>query len=68
MQAVQGVLFGEDLGYNPPRHADPARSRVLADLRWDSIGRVCGDGIVVSGRDNNLRWWTCAGYRRQCNP
>jgi ATP-dependent Lhr-like helicase len=36
---------------------------VLAGLRSDAIGRVASGPIVISGTDDELRWWTWAGYR-----
>jgi ATP-dependent helicase Lhr and Lhr-like helicase len=35
----------------------------LAGLRSDAIGRARPDGTIVSGGDDDLRWWTWAGYR-----
>ena len=38
-------------------------SGVLAGLRSDAIGRVHGGGLVISRGEDDLRWWTWAGYR-----
>lgn len=36
---------------------------MLAGLRSESVGRARSGGTVISGSDNDLRWWTWAGYR-----
>jgi ATP-dependent helicase Lhr and Lhr-like helicase len=36
---------------------------VLAGLRSDAIGRVHAGGLVASRGEDDLRWWTWAGYR-----
>ncbi len=36
---------------------------MLAGLRSDAIGRVRPSGTVISGSDDDLYWWTWAGYR-----
>jgi ATP-dependent Lhr-like helicase len=36
---------------------------VLAGLRSDGVGRVRDGGLVISRGDDDLRWWTWAGYR-----
>jgi ATP-dependent Lhr-like helicase len=32
-------------------------------LRSDGIGRVTADRLVICASDDDLRWWTWAGYR-----
>ena len=36
---------------------------MLAGLRSDAIGRVHGGELVISRCEDDLRWWTWAGYR-----
>jgi ATP-dependent Lhr-like helicase len=58
-RAMRDVLLGAD----PPITLTRRAAGVLAGLRSDSIGRVREGGTVISGSDNDLRWWTWAGYR-----
>jgi ATP-dependent Lhr-like helicase len=58
-RAMRDVLLGAD----PPVTLTRRASGVLAGLRSDSIGRAREGGTVISGSDNDLRWWTWAGYR-----
>ena len=58
-RAMRDVLLGADLPVTLTRRA----SGVLAGLRSDSIGRVREGGTVISGSNDDLRWWTWAGYR-----
>jgi ATP-dependent helicase Lhr and Lhr-like helicase len=51
------------LGAEPPVSLTQRASGVLAGLRSDAIGRVGPDGLVISRGDDDLRWWTWAGYR-----
>jgi ATP-dependent Lhr-like helicase len=58
-RAMRDVLLGTD----PPVTLTRRAAGVLAGLRSDAIGRVREGGTVISGSDNDLRWWTWAGYR-----
>jgi ATP-dependent Lhr-like helicase len=58
-RAMRDVLLGVDPLVTLTRRA----AGVLAGLRSDAVGRVRQDGTVISGGDNDLRWWTWAGYR-----
>ena len=58
-RAMRDVLLGAD----PPVTLTRRAAGVLAGLRSDAIGRVRDGGTVISGADNDLRWWTWAGYR-----
>jgi ATP-dependent Lhr-like helicase len=51
------------LGVEVPVSLTQRAAGVLAGLRSDGIGRVRGGGLVVSRGDDDLRWWTWAGYR-----
>ena len=56
---MRDVLLGAD----PPVTLTRRAAGTLAGLRSDSIGRVRQGGTVISGSDDDLRWWTWAGYR-----
>jgi ATP-dependent helicase Lhr and Lhr-like helicase len=56
---MRGVLLGSD----PPIALTRRAGGMLAGLRSDGIGRVHASGTVVSGSDDDLRWWTWGGYR-----
>jgi ATP-dependent helicase Lhr and Lhr-like helicase len=58
-RSMRDVLLGAD----PPVVLTRRASGVLAGLRSDGIGRVQSSGTVISGSDDDLRWWTWAGYR-----
>jgi ATP-dependent Lhr-like helicase len=58
-RSMRQVLLGAD----PPVTLTRRAAGVLAGLRSDSIGRVDSGGTVISGSDDDLRWWTWAGYR-----
>lgn len=58
-RAMRDVLLGSD----PPAVLTRRGSGVLAGLRSDAIGRVASAGTVVAGADDDLRWWTWAGYK-----
>ena len=58
-RAMRDVLLGAD----PPVTLTRRAAGILAGLRSDSIGRVRPGGTVISGSDDDLRWWTWAGYR-----
>ena len=58
-RAMRDVLLGADLPVSLTRRA----SGVLAGLRSDAVGRVHPDGTVISRGEDDLRWWTWAGYR-----
>jgi ATP-dependent helicase Lhr and Lhr-like helicase len=51
------------LGAEPPVSLTQRAAGVLAGLRSDAIGRVRSGGLVISRGDDDLRWWTWAGYR-----
>jgi ATP-dependent Lhr-like helicase len=58
-RAMRDVLLGADVPVTLTQRA----SGVLAGLRSDGIGRVWSGGLVVSRGEEDLRWWTWAGYR-----
>jgi ATP-dependent Lhr-like helicase len=58
-RAMRDVLLGAD----PPVALTRRAVGVLAGLRSDSIGRAYTGGTVISGSEDDLRWWTWAGYR-----
>jgi ATP-dependent helicase Lhr and Lhr-like helicase len=58
-RSMRDVLLGAD----PPVTLTRRAAGVLAGLRSDAIGRVHESRIVVTGGDDDLRWWTWAGYR-----
>jgi len=51
------------LGAEAPVVLTQRAAGVLAGLRSDAIGRVRAGGLVISRGDDDLRWWTWAGYR-----
>jgi ATP-dependent helicase Lhr and Lhr-like helicase len=51
------------LGAEPPVSLTQRAAGILAGLRSDAIGRVRADGLIISRGDDDLRWWTWAGYR-----
>lgn len=51
------------LGAEAPVVLTQRAAGVLAGLRSDAIGRVRAGGLVISRDDDDLRWWTWAGYR-----
>jgi ATP-dependent Lhr-like helicase len=58
-RAMRDVLLGAD----PPVALTRRAVGMLAGLRSDGIGRIRAGGTVVSVSDDDLRWWTWAGYR-----
>jgi ATP-dependent Lhr-like helicase len=58
-RSMRHVLLGAEVPVPLTRRA----SGVLAGLRSDAIGRVHAGGLVVSRGEDDLRWWTWAGYR-----
>ena len=58
-RAMRDVLLGAD----PPVTLTRRAAGVMAGLRSDSIGRARSGGTVISGSDDDLRWWTWAGDR-----
>jgi ATP-dependent helicase Lhr and Lhr-like helicase len=58
-RSMRDVLLGED----PPVTLTRRAAGMLAGLRSDAVGRVHPGGTVISGSDDDLRWWTWAGYR-----
>ena len=58
-RSMRDVLVGAEV----PALLTQRASGVLAGLRSDGIGRVHTGGLVISRGDDDLRWWTWAGYR-----
>jgi ATP-dependent Lhr-like helicase len=58
-RSIRDVLLGEEVPVSLTHRA----SGLLAGLRSDAIGRVHGGGLVISRGEDDLRWWTWAGYR-----
>jgi len=58
-RSMRDVLLGED----PPVTLTRRAAGMLAGLRSDAVGRVHPGFTVISGSDDDLRWWTWAGYR-----
>jgi ATP-dependent Lhr-like helicase len=58
-RAMRDVLLGAD----PPVTLTRRAAGTLAGLRSAAIGRARPGGTVISGSDDDLRWWTWAGYR-----
>jgi ATP-dependent helicase Lhr and Lhr-like helicase len=58
-RAMRDVMLGTEVPVSLTQRA----AGVLAGLRSDAIGRVRADGLIVSRGDDDLRWWTWAGYR-----
>jgi ATP-dependent helicase Lhr and Lhr-like helicase len=58
-RSMRDVLLGAEVPVTLTRRA----SGVLTGLRSDAIGRVHDAGLVISRSEDDLRWWTWAGYR-----
>jgi ATP-dependent Lhr-like helicase len=58
-RSMRDVLLGAEVPVMLTRRA----TGILEGLRSDAIGRVQLDGLVISRGDQDLRWWTWAGYR-----
>ena len=58
-RSMRDVLLGAEVPVTLTRRA----IGILEGLRSDAIGRVHPDGLVISRGDQDLRWWTWAGYR-----
>jgi len=58
-RSLRDVLLGADVPVTLTKRA----AGILEGLRSDAIGRVRPDGLVISRGDQDLRWWTWAGYR-----
>jgi ATP-dependent Lhr-like helicase len=58
-RSMRDVLLGED----PPVTVTRRATGMLAGLRSDAVGRVHPGATVISGSDDDLRWWTWGGYR-----
>jgi ATP-dependent Lhr-like helicase len=58
-RSMRDVLLGAEVPVSLTRRA----SGLLAGLRSDGIGRVHTGGLVISRGEDDLRWWTWAGYR-----
>jgi len=63
-RSVRDVLLAPEPSATFTRRA----TWVLAGMRSDAIGRVQPSGTVVSGSDDDLHWWTWAGYRVNATP
>jgi ATP-dependent helicase Lhr and Lhr-like helicase len=57
-RAMGDVLLGAEVPVSLTRRA----SGLLAGLRRDGIGRVHAGGLMISRGEDDLRWWTWAGY------
>ena len=58
-RSMRDVLLGAEV----PVALTQRASGVLAGLRSDAIGRVHPGGLLISRGEDDLRWWTWAGYR-----
>ncbi len=58
-RSMRDVLLGVEV----PAPLTQRASGVLAGLRSDGTGRVHTGGLEISRGDDDLRWWTWAGYR-----
>ena len=58
-RSMRDVLLGAEVPVSLTHRA----SGLLAGLRSDGIGRVHAGGLVISRGEDDLRWWTWAGYR-----
>ncbi|HUN36054.1 MAG TPA: ATP-dependent helicase, partial [Trebonia sp.] len=58
-RAMRDILLGRDAPVTLTRRANG----ILAGLRSDALGRVAEGRTLISGTDDELRWWTWAGYR-----
>jgi ATP-dependent Lhr-like helicase len=58
-RSMRDVLLGSEVPVSLSHRA----SGMLAGLRSDAIGRVHAGGLVISRGEDDLRWWTWAGYR-----
>jgi ATP-dependent helicase Lhr and Lhr-like helicase len=58
-RSMRDVLLEAEVPVSLTRRA----SELLAGLRSDGIGRVQAGGLVISRGEDDLRWWTWAGYR-----
>jgi ATP-dependent helicase Lhr and Lhr-like helicase len=58
-RSMRDVLLGAEIPVALTKRA----SGVLTGLRSDAIGRAHKGGLVISRSQDDLRWWTWAGYR-----
>jgi len=58
-RSMRDVLLGTEVPVSLTRRA----ASLLAGLRSDGIGRVHAGGLMISRSEDDLRWWTWAGYR-----
>ena len=58
-RAVREVLLGAD----PPVAMTQRATRVLAQVRDEHVAAVHPGGTVIVRDDDDVRWWTWAGYR-----
>jgi ATP-dependent Lhr-like helicase len=58
-RAVREVLLGVD----PPAALTHRAARVLAEVRDDETSTVHPAGTVISRNNDDVRWWTWAGFR-----
>ena len=58
-RAAREVLLGAD----PPVALTQRAKRILAEVREEHLSAVHPAGIVITRDDEDVRWWTWAGYR-----
>ena len=58
-RAARDVLLGED----PPVSFTQRATKALAEVRDDLVHAAHPAGTVIERRDDDVRWWTWAGYR-----
>lgn len=58
-RAARDVLLGED----PPVALTQRATKALAEIRDDLVHAAHPAGTVIERRDDDVRWWTWAGYR-----
>jgi ATP-dependent Lhr-like helicase len=58
-RAARDVLLGED----PPVSLTQRAVKALAEIRDDLFHTALAGGTVIERRDDDVRWWTWAGYR-----
>lgn len=58
-RASRDVLLGED----PPVALTQRATNALAEVRDDLVHAAHPGGTVIERRDDDVRWWTWAGYR-----
>jgi ATP-dependent helicase Lhr and Lhr-like helicase len=58
-RATRGVLLGAD----PPVALTQRAQRILAEIRDEHLPTVHPGGTVITRINDDVRWWTWAGYR-----